>query len=172
MAVVRRSFARVECQVRSSANSLVGLMPPLASATTTAARKRGSDMSWSITAKGAAGTVLQSLEAQIAAIKKNLEDEATKEWPIVKAHLEAMLQFLSGKLSNLGSAAHVEVTADGHKAEGMVHEMDLKIRHVELPKIEAEIPKVEEKVSTEATKVAETVSKVETTAETVVQGNA
>jgi hypothetical protein len=133
-------------------------------------------MTWSITAKGAAGTVLQSLEAQIVAIKKNLEAEATKEWPIVKAHLEAMLQFLSGKLSNLGSAAHVEVTAVGHKTEGMVHELDLKIRHVELPKIEAEISKVEEKVSTEAAKVAETVStdagKVETAAETVVKGNA
>lgn len=125
-------------------------------------------MTWSVTAKGAAMAVLASIEKQTEAVLKNLEEIKAKEEPIIKAHIKAFMQFLSAKLSNLGSESHVEVTAVGHKAEGMVHELDLKIRQVEPPvaaAVEADASKVVSEVKTVA-------GEAEKAAETVVQGNA
>ena len=90
-------------------------------------------MSWSVTAKGLPSRVLQSIEVQIGAVAKNLEEIKAKEEHVIKAHLGGMMQFLSQHLSNSASNAHVEVTAVGHKSEGMIHEIELKIRHVEPP---------------------------------------
>ena len=90
-------------------------------------------MSWSVTAKGLPSRVLQSIETQLSAVAKNLEEIKAKEEHVIKAHLGGMLQFLSQHLSNSASEAHVEVTAVGHKSEGMIHELELKIRHVEPP---------------------------------------
>jgi hypothetical protein len=105
-------------------------------------------MSWSITAKGAPSHVLESLDTQAKAIILNIEKNAEKDGNYIKTHLEALMHFFSSKLSNTGSAGHVEVTAVGHKAEGMVHELDLKIKHVEPPK--AAEPKVETPVPPKA----------------------
>lgn len=146
MAAVRRSLKPAACREELSASSPAEPMPPPASAITTGSARsadtsspfplsnRGiSSVSHSFTAKGAASAVLESIETQLKAIYKNLEETAAKEEPIIKAHLQALFHFLTQKLSNLGSKAHVEVTVIGHKAEGAVHEMDLKIRHLEPP---------------------------------------
>lgn len=93
-------------------------------------------MFWSVTAKGLPSHVLQSIETQLGAVVKNLEEIKAKEEHVIKAHLGGMMQFLSQHLSNSASKAHVEVTAVGHKSEGMIHELGLKIRHVE-PTVEA-----------------------------------
>ena len=121
-------------------------------------------MSWSISASGKAKDVLEAIDKQIQAEIAYAEKWVADEVPIIRAHLNAFRQFLSAKLSNLGSTGGVEVTAWGHKAEGAVHNMEMRIKPLAEEVIQNLTPE-EEAAQAEAEKLAkeaETVVKNET----------
>lgn len=88
---------------------------------------------YSISAKGSGSQVLESVETQLGAIYKNMEETKAKEAPLIRSHLSAMFHFLTQKLSSIGSAAHVSVTAIGSKVEDKAHQLQLTIKHVDPP---------------------------------------
>lgn len=97
-------------------------------------------MSWSFSFRGKASEVLQKIDEQITKEIRYAEEYWKKEAHIIRDHLHAFRQFLSVKLSNLGSSSLVSVEAWGHKSEGEVHQMEMRIR----PHVEEVIQKVEE----------------------------
>lgn len=97
-------------------------------------------MSWSFSHAGKPVKVLEDIDKSVTEIVKDHEKFWPKEANVMREHLHALRQFLTTKLSNLGSNGEVMVKAWGHKSEGEVHEIGMAIEKHRVPTSSGEVP--------------------------------